>query len=489
MTSNLDIVLVHPNASNQIYQELSDSFSAIEPPIWASMLSKALQHRGHSCEVLDCEALGLTYEEAGERIHAMNPRLVAVVVYGQQPSASTQNMIGAINTMRKIRDLPRIYVGAHPSALPKRTLLDDWGSLVCQGEGLETLHGLLKHGPTENKKYDRIPGLWWYDSFRSEVKHTDQAPLITNLDEDLPGMDWGGLPMDNYRTSNWHSWSNDNERQPFASLYTSLGCPYKCTFCMINAPFGKAVFRHWSPEFILKQFDKIADMGITNVKIADELFVLKPKHFMTVCDLLIKRGHKFNIWAYSRIDTVKKKYLETLRKAGVNWLALGIESANTTVRRDVVKGKFEDVNIRQVVQEIKDEGINVIGNFILGLPEDNYDTMQETLSLAKELQCEMLNIYSAMAYPGSKLHDMAVAEGKTLPASWVGYSQHAYETRPLDTNYVSGGEVLSCRDKAFHEYFNDEKYLDYMRSKFGEETVEGINKMKQHVLKREILEL
>ena len=111
--------------------------------------------------------------------------------------------------------------------------------------------------------------------------------------------------------------------------------------------------------------------------------------------------------------------------------------------------------------------------------------MQETLSLAKELQCEMLNIYSAMAYPGSKLHEMAVAEGKTLPSSWVGYSQHAYETRPLDTNYVSGGEVLSYRDKAFHEYFNDDKYLDYMRSKFGDDTVEGINKMKQHVLKRE----
>ena len=132
-SSNLDIVLVHPNASNQIYQELSDSFSAIEPPIWASMLSKSLQQRGHSCQVLDCEALGLTYEEAGERIHSMNPRLVAVVVYGQQPSASTQNMAGAINLMREVKELPRIYVGAHPSALPKRTLLDDFGSLVCKG--------------------------------------------------------------------------------------------------------------------------------------------------------------------------------------------------------------------------------------------------------------------------------------------------------------------------------------------------------------------
>ena len=300
-------------------------------------------------------------------------------------------------------------------------------------------------------------------------------------------MAWDLLPMDKYRTSNWHSWSNNNDRTPFASIYTSLGCPYKCTFCMINAPFGTAKYRHWSPEFIIEQFDMIAEMGIKNVKIADELFVLKPAHFMRVCELIIERGYDFNIWAYSRIDTVKKKYLQTLKKAGVNWLALGIESANTTVRRDVVKGKFEDVDIKQIVGEIKAEGINVIGNFIVGLPEDNHDTMQQTLDLAIELQCDMLNIYSAMAYPGSKLYDNAIETDTELPDSWLGYSQHAFETRPLDTKYVTGSEVLAFRDAAFTTYFDDTDYLEYMRGKFGEETYNHIVEMNKHKLKRSLV--
>ena len=101
--------------------------------------------------------------------------------------------------------------------------------------------------------------------------------------------------------------------------------------------------------------------------------------------MIIERGYKFNIWCYSRVDTVRDHYLDTLKKAGVNWLALGIESGNTRVRKDVTKGRFEDVDIRSVVKKIRDHGINVIGNYIFGLPEDDMESMQMTLDLAMEM--------------------------------------------------------------------------------------------------------
>ena len=91
-----------------------------------------------------------------------------------------------------------------------------------------------------------------------------------NLEQDLPGMAWDMLPsFDKYRTAGWHSWSNNTERAPFAALYTSLGCPYKCSFCMINiinrvnnedgiTSEDSNAFRWWSPDFIIKQFDYFA---------------------------------------------------------------------------------------------------------------------------------------------------------------------------------------------------------------------------------------
>ena len=130
------------------------------------------------------------------------------------------------------------------------------------------------------------------------------------------------------------------------------------------------MFRWWSPEFIIKQFDHIAAQGVKNVKIADELFVLNPNHFMKICDLLIERNYGFNIWAYSRIDTCKPEFLEKLKKAGVNWLGLGIENPDTVLRKEVHKDSYKEVKIIDVINSIRDSGINVAANYIFGLPED-----------------------------------------------------------------------------------------------------------------------
>jgi len=112
----------------------------------------------------------------------------------------------------------------------------------------------------------------------------------------------------------------------------------------------------------------------------------------------------------------------------------------------------------------------VIGNYIFGLPEDDLKTMQETLDLALELNCEFANFYSAMAYPGSPLYEQALSEGWLLPQSWSGYSQHSVDSLPLPTKHLSAGEVLAFRDQAFHIYFESPRYIEMIRTKFGTQT-------------------
>jgi len=485
LSSNIDVLFVHPNASGAVYQDLSKDLSAIEPPIWAAMLAQRARQDGYAVDILDCEAERIEAREAAARIAQINPKLLVIVVYGQQPSASTQNMTGAEEVASEFFfDYPEttqiLFVGAHVSALPERTLEDNPWSMVCQGEGPETIKGLL-----EGKTLSTVPGLWYYDD-KSVIHNNAPAPLIKDLDQGLPGMAWDLLPMDKYRTSNWHAMSNDNDREPFASIYTSLGCPFACSFCMINVPFGGSSFRFWSPEVIIEEFQKIHDMGIRNVKIADEMFVLQQRHFMKVCELIIERGFDFNIWAYSRIDTVKEEYLPTLAKAGVKWLALGIESASVKVRSDVTKGQFEDVKITDIVEKIQSYDINVIGNFIFGLPEDDLESMQETLDLALNLKCEFANFYSAMAYPGSPLYTHALDEGWELPHSWEGYSQHSVETQPLPTKHITAKEVLAFRDHAFNVYYADPAYLVFIKKRFGNETHDHICSMAKKTLKRKL---
>jgi hypothetical protein len=94
-----------------------------------------------------------------------------------------------------------------------------------------------------------------------------------------------------------------------------------------------------------------------------------------------------------------------------------------------------------------------------------------------------------MAYPGSRLYLDAIRENWELPDSYVGYSQHAYETKPLPTKHISAAEVLGFRDTAFDAYYTNDRYLDFIREKFGQETYDDIIRMTQYKLKRKLLEV
>ena len=499
MAKQLDILFIHPNASRRIYQDLAKDFSAIEPPIWAGMLTNHCLKSGFSADILDCEALHLSEEDSARKIKEYSARLVCFVVYGQQPSASSQNMSGAValvDELKKISPESKIlFVGGHVAALPKEVLQHHASiDFVCQNEGVYTISNLLKTDLVNH--LEKVAGL----GFRrdGQVVLNSPSPIVAKQDLplELPGIAWDKLPLKNYRTALWHSYPNQSKRQPFAALYTSLGCPMKCSFCMINIinrqeneySDGSAVFRFWDPEHIIKEFDFLAAQGITNIKIADELFVLNQNHFMKICQMIIERGYRFNIWCYSRVDTVKEQYLETLKKAGVNWLALGIESGNTRVRKDVTKGRFEDVDIRDVVRKIRSHGINVIANYIFGLPEDDHASMQTTLDLAIEMNTEEANFYSAMAYPGSPLYGQAKKAGWKLPETYTGFSQHSYEAQPLPTKYVSAQEVLAFRDKAWMTYHTHPNFLALLKEKFGQVAVDETVKSTEIKLKRRILE-
>ena len=145
-------------------------------------------------------------------------------------------------------------------------------------------------------------------------------------------------------------------------------------------------------------------------------------------------------------------------------------------------------DIKNVVKAIQDSDIRVMGNFIFGLPDDTLDTMQETLDMAMDLNCEFVNFYCAMAYPGSKLYEMALQKGWELPKCWHGFSQHSYETLPLPTKYLTAKEVLKFRDDAFHKYFKGINYLAMVERKFGKHVREHVEEVTKTRLKRELFE-
>ncbi|HUC65105.1 MAG TPA: radical SAM protein [Stellaceae bacterium] len=493
MTDPIDVVLVNPGGRDKIYQELGTDLTAVEPPLWCRLLASYLRHRGYSVRILDSEAENLGPQAVAEAVHRLSPLLVGMVVFGHQPSASTQMMAGAGEACRAIKavDPARkiLILGGHVSALPERTLREEQVDFAAVGEGAQTLQQLIDvlRSP-EPEKVDQVAGL----AFRreGELVINPMPPLIQDLDRDLPGDTWDLLPMERYRAHNWQCFGELARRIPYASIYTSLGCPYHCSFCCINAPFGKANYRMRSPEAVVAEIEHLyRTYGVRTFKIIDELFVLNDRHVRGICEALIARGFsdELNIWAYARPDTIKPGQLALLRKAGIRWLALGIESGSKKVRDEADKSLKSD-DIKGIVEQIQRAGIHIIGNYIFGLPEDDAETMAETLALAKELNTEFVNFYAGMAYPGSRLYETALELQWALPESWSGYSQHSYDARPLPTKHLSAADVLRFRDQAFTEFFTNPRYLDMITQRFGPETRHHLEAMTKHKLRRKLLE-
>ncbi len=506
----MDVLFINPDSSAQAYQGLAKTYSAIEPPTWALLLAESCRSKGFEVGILDCDAERLTLDHALIRIDDIKPRLVVFVVYGQTPNSGTTNMIGAFALAKAIKEAELntkvCFVGSHTSALPMEVLSLDCVDLVLLNEGVYALLELLQSDL--NHDLATIKGIGYKQAgpagFAMPMLNPPQKVVPQErMDEDLPGYAWDLLPyrekpLDLYRAHFWHADFSHEKRTPFAAIYTSLGCSFACDFCMINivnrvdnsdgisAADSKGM-RFWSPEWVSREMRKLADLGVKTLRISDEMFFLNRRYYTPILQNAIDEDFGFNMWTYSRIDTVRDNVLELFKKAGVNWLALGIEAGNQQVRQEVSKGSFQEVNIRDVCKAISNADINIISNYIFGFPDDTLDTMQETLDLALELNTEMANMYPCQALPGSPMYYEAKRNGWDLPDSFSGYAFLSYESQPLPTKYLSAADVLRFRDRAWQKYFTNPDYLSLVAARFGAQERRNVEDMAKVPLKRRLL--
>jgi anaerobic magnesium-protoporphyrin IX monomethyl ester cyclase len=202
MADDLDLLLINIGGTKKdIYQELSKDFSAVEPPFWAAITADYIRSKGFETKILDANAENLDFKETAEIVKGYNPKLTNIVAYGQHPSASTPLMSGIGKLCTEIKEITPaskiILTGLHPSALPKRTLMEEDTDFVAKGEGFETILGILN-----NKDYSEIPGLWYKKD--GEIFSNFPPKLIKDLTSELKGVAWDLLPMGKYKAHNWH---------------------------------------------------------------------------------------------------------------------------------------------------------------------------------------------------------------------------------------------------------------------------------------------
>lgn len=487
----LDILLINPGGSRKrIYQDLSKEFSAVDTPFWTILTAGYLRKEGFNVGVLDANAENIDYDETVERILQASPTYIAIICYSQQANVSTPIMVGVGELCRKIKEkIPQknlILTGWHPSALPERTLREEYCDFVVQGEGFYSLKDLLS-----GKDFNEVSGLWWEEN--GSVKSNRRPENVADLTTELSDVAWDLLPMgeNKYRAFNWMCLGDLSSRDRFVSMFTSLGCPFHCNFCAIHATYGEHKLRSWSPEWVLGQLDLLVNVyNVKNINFHDELFIFNHNHYYPIATGILERGYDLNIASFARVDILDKipeEELAHLKKAGFNWFKLGIESCNEEIIKKNIKGNFTKDVIRRVVKKVHDAGIHLCANFMFGLPGDTIETMQENLEFALELKCAFPSFFCTMAIPGSDLYNKALENNTPLPDSWLGYASQGYDFMPLPTESLTAPEVLKFRDHVFDTYFTNPGYLDSIEAKFGPLARAHIDGMTGVKLKRRLL--
>lgn len=501
------ICFVIPDNSLGAYQSLSAKFSAIEPPTWALMLAESARKKGGKVSILDCLPMEIETTNIHHHIESINPDIVCYVVYGQNPNSSSANMHGVIKYSEALNKNARkkyfeIIIGPHVAALPSQTLkLHKQINAVSINEGVYTLHDLQKCNLNDKNDLLKVRGLL-FRMGEDEFLRGKPGEIVPQdrIEIDIPGYAWDLLPfkekpLDLYRAHLWHAEYNPDSASPFASLYTSFGCVFTCSFCMINI-INKTTYdenisasklnnmRFIPLSVIAKSLDFFAENGVKNVRICDEMFFFNPKHYQSILNYIIKKGYKFNMWAYARVDTIKQSQLELFKNAGINWLGVGIESASEIVRGNATKGAFSLNKILSVVNKTRSCGISVGSNFIVGLPSDTKQTCIETAELAITLSTEFINIYPCIDLPGSSIH---VGSEREPSSNYLKYAFLSYETIPNKTANLTPREVLQIRDDLWHKIYSSPSVERAIQDRFGEVALKTVKNLRKIKLKRKLL--
>lgn len=186
---DLDLLLINPGGREQIYQELGEDLTAVEPPMWCGIIANNARIHGLSVKIIDSEAERWGPDTVAAKVAELRPTLVGLIVFGHQPSASTQQMVGARMAAEAIKarlpQQPMIIVGSHVAALPEQTLREEAVDFACNGEGPITIRELVAQLQSGSPDYAAVQGLVWRDD--GSIRQNLSAPLIDDLDKELPG--------------------------------------------------------------------------------------------------------------------------------------------------------------------------------------------------------------------------------------------------------------------------------------------------------------
>lgn len=442
----MNIILANPPwklTQENVYSQTG----AIYPPLGLASIAAVIRQTGRfQVTILDALGLGMGMEQFREELLRIRPTVLGL-------SAYTTTVVQALDAAAEAKKaLPGIRVvlgGPHPSVRPEELITQDSVDFVVRGEGEITLPLLLDRIEEGSEDYDGIPGLTY--KVAGEIRQNPGQSFVQDLDS-LPWPSRDDLPMHIYRPS-----SGAYTRLPIASMITSRGCPFKCTFCS-RTVFGNTV-RFQSPAKVLDEIEYLIDrFGIKEIYFADDCFTLSRERTEEICELILERELDLTWICSTRVNLVDEKLLRKMKQAGCASIAYGIETADSEQLKNMKKGITLD-NAKEIVTLTMKMGMEARTSYIFGLPGETMESLERTLALALEINSDFAIFNLATPRPGTELYNEAKEKGLLIADGFELYPLTDSAHCLIRLEGITPDELKSFYDRAYRTYYFRPSYI------------------------------
>lgn len=318
----------------------------------------------------------------------------------------------------------------------------DFGIL---GEAENTLKEIL-----EEKPKAEILGLYYKEN--DEVKFTGNRPFIEDLDS-LP------FPARHLVDNNIYRRPDNNKVQ--ATIKVSRGCPFHCFFCLAT-PVSGAKVRRRSPENIVAEIKECVEKyNIKNFLFWSDIFNIDKEWTMKLCQAIIDSGLKITWSANTRADTADLEMAEMMYKSGCRLVSIGVESGSQYMLEKMGK-KITLNDVRRTVKVFKKAKIRIYNYFVIGLPWETEETVEETIKFAIELNSDFISFYTATPLPGSRFYDYALEHNLFDKETSF---ENAYYYPAVNTHNLSRERVFELHKSAIKRFYLRPLYILKMLSR------------------------
>lgn len=445
----MKILLVNPPKKNEIFgnnPQLIENVRGFNPPLGILYIAGyLLENSSHTVFAVDAQVEELDYEQLKISMSKNGPYDVIGL------TVMTFTIIDVMLTVRLIKSLwPDVTVvlgGPHASIYPRETVALGGVDYAIVGEGEITFLELL-NAIENNKSPENIAGL----AFKKAGKYiqTTTRPPLEELDS-LAEPARHLVPYEKY-------FSILFKGRPVTSIFTSRGCPFRCTFC--DRPHMGKKFRFRSAKAVLKEMKNCLEMGIQEFLFYDDTFTVNRERVMELCDLIIREKMYVTWDVRAHVNTIDKAMLEKMKKAGCQAIHYGVESGSERILKSIEKG-ITKKKARDVFQITKESGIKTLAYFIIGFPSETESEIQGTIDFAIELDPDYLHLTKLCPFPSTKIYLDALSSNVFTDDLWKKFAENPNPEfkPPICKGKFSEDDLNGWIKKGYKKFYLRRKYI------------------------------